>query len=85
MDSVVTFRPSGRFKDRVIKLFRKERIGRGRQPRWRKPNPKDWSDSTWTKVFAAAGLANLPDERGRRAKGRKAALARHSKKKGPGQ
>jgi hypothetical protein len=73
----------GQVKDRVIKLFRKERIGRGRAPRWRKPDPKRWSDSMWTKVFAAAGLADLPDERGlRRAKTRKAALARYSKKKG---
>jgi hypothetical protein len=69
-------------KDRVIKLFRKERIGRGRAPRWRKPNPKDWSHSMWTKVFASAGLADLKEERGNRAKDRKATIARHSRKKG---
>jgi hypothetical protein len=70
-------------KDRAIEIFQMEEIPERTGQEWTKPNPKEWSDSTWTKVFAAGGLANLREERGlHRAKGGKAAIARHSKKKG---
>lgn len=61
-------------KTRVMQLFRKERIrGERRQRKWTKPNPKDWSDSMWTKIFTSAGLTYLKEARGRpRTKRRKA-------------
>jgi hypothetical protein len=51
-------------KARVIELFKREKIRGGRKQAWTKLNPKDWSHQMWTKVFVAAGLANLKEARG---------------------
>jgi hypothetical protein len=51
-------------KARTTKIFRKLKIGKGQRDSWIKLNPAQWSKQMWTKVFRAAGLADLPEARG---------------------